>query len=107
MLQRGVADPAALVALRGSFVARRESGSIGCALGLAFPRAAPDRVADPNADVGNLRWGEPVTVVGQVIDPDGAFDGGPGAFVTVSNTEISFSTDGIHWEAVDSSRLRQ
>ena len=56
----------------------------------------------PVANVGNLRWGERMAVEGQVIDPDGAFAGAPGTFLTVSNTEITFSADGLHWVVVDS-----
>lgn len=43
-----------------------------------------------------------MSVEGEAIDPDGALAGTPGTFVTVSNTEITFSADGIRWDVVDS-----
>jgi hypothetical protein len=63
---------------------------------------APIASPTPEPNVGALTWGEPVTTEGQIIDPESAFDGAPGTFVTVSNTEIRFSADGTHWDAVES-----
>jgi hypothetical protein len=63
---------------------------------------APIASPPPEPNVGALTWGEPVTMEGRSLDPESAFDGAPGMFVTVANTDIWFSADGTHWGAVDS-----
>ena len=70
----------------------------------ASPSTEPDPTIQPTPEaiVKSLWWGEPMAVEGHVIFPEDAFASGPGTFVTVANTEIRFSADGIHWDLVES-----
>jgi hypothetical protein len=62
------------------------------------PAASPT----PEPSPAVLDWGQPIVIQGDRFEIEVPFASAPGAFITVYQTAIAFSTDGVHWENVDS-----